>query len=167
VNLTLELPDGALRRRVLRILAAFPDIAITSEGGTTAAIGDGDIPLPGEPLAHLLDLLGDALESKTGSPAERKARTLADTALSGGTAVSFPAPVGTLWAEPVGDALLAPTEGLHCGAMASNGSGAYAVVDELSFVEAIVTAAPVVAMAMRTGELDAARRCGLGIAERA
>ena len=167
MNLTLELPDGALRRRVLRILAAFPDIAVTSEGGTSAAVGEGDIPLPGEPLDHLLDLLSASLESVTGSPPTRRARTLTDAALSGGTAVSFPDPVGTLWAEEVGGTLLAPTDGVHCGALVSNGAGAYAVADETTFVEAIVTAAPIVAAATRASELDAARRCGLGIAERA
>ncbi|NND85504.1 MAG: hypothetical protein HKN46_10195 [Acidimicrobiia bacterium] len=167
MNLTLDLPDGPLRRRVARILEAFPDIAVTSEGGTRAAIGDGDIPLPAEPIAHLLDLLAESLEARTGEAPERRARTLADSPLAGGTAVSFPPPTGTLWAEDVGGILLAPTEGTHSSALVSNGAGAYAVADERDFLEAIMTAAPIVAAATRTGELAAARQCGLGIAEQA
>lgn len=167
MNLTLELPDGALRRRVLRILAAFPDIAVTSEGGTRAGIGDGEIALPAEPLAHLLDLLGAALEEQTGAPAVRRSRTVEDTPLRRGTSVSFPPPTGSLWAEQVQGVFLAPTDGVHCGVLASNESGAYAVADERDFVEAILTAAPIVAAAERTSELAAAKACGLGVAERA
>ena len=167
MNLTLELPDGALRRRVLRILAGFPDIAITNEGGTRAAVGDADIALPEEPVAHLLHLLSEELQRRSGVPATRLARTLVDAPLDRGTAVSFPTPTGTLWADEVGGVLLAPTTGDHCGVLVSNDSGAYAVSDEVSFVEAIVTAAPIVAAAERIGELEAAKRCGVGLAERA
>lgn len=167
MNLTLELPDGPLRRRVLKILSGFPDIAVTKEGGTSAGTGDAEIPLPDEPLAHLLELLADSLAERTGTPASQRARTLADTPLGDGVAVAFPPPTGPLWAEEVAGVLLAPTDGNHCGVIASNEAGAYAVADETAFVEAIVTAAPIVAVATRTSQLAAARRCGLGVAERA
>ena len=151
MNLTLGLPDGPLRRRVLRILEGFPDIAVTAEGGTTAGFDDAEISLPADPLAHLLTLLTERLENRTGAPATSRARTLDDTPLAQGIAVSFPAPTGSLWADEVGGVLLAPTEGAQCGVLAANDAAAYAVADERDFVEAILTAAPIVARALRIG----------------
>ncbi len=167
MNLTLQLPDGPLRRRVQRVLGGFPDIAVTSEGGTTAGFADAEIVLPEDPLARLLELLGDALEERTGEQPSSRARTLVDAPLTEGIAISFPDPAGSLWADSVGGVLLAPTKAAHCGVFAANDSGAYAVADEREFVEAIVTAAPIVARALRISELEAAKRCGLGVAERA
>lgn len=167
MNLTLELPDGPLRRRVLRVLGGFPDISVTTSGGTTAGFGDAEIPLPTDPLRHLLGLLTVALEARTGTGPRTRAHTLDDTALTQGIAVSFPAPTGSLWADDVGGTLLAPTGGPHCGVLVANDDGAYAVSDEREFVEAIVTAAPIVAHALDIDELAAAKRCGLGLAERA
>lgn len=167
MNLTLELPEGPLRRRVQRVLEGFPDIAVTNEGGTTAGFGAAEIMLPEDPLGHLLTLLCTALEQRTGTPPGSLAHTLGDTPLTRGIAVSFPDPTGSLWADQVGGVLLAPTDGPYCGVLAANDTGAYAVADERDFVEAIVTAAPIIARALRIDELDAAKRCGLGIAERA
>ncbi len=166
MRLVLSLDDPSLRRRVERVLGSFPDVVLDEAGDRTASIGDPDISLPSDPVRHLGLLLASEVERRSGSPATTIAATIADNPLPHGVRVAFPPPVGPTWAEMVGGILLAPVASGYAGVIASNDHLTLAVVDDARFLAAVVTAAPLLAVAQGISELEAAGLAGLALAER-
>ncbi len=164
MRIALSLADEQLARRVKRVLASFPQVVVADDAGRTAAV-DGDIPVPSEPTRHLAALLATEVERRSGAGISTIAATVRDTPLRSGTAVGFPKPLGTVWGEIVGGVLLAPVSSRYAGALASNDTLALAVIDDGRFLDAIVTAAPIISEARGVTELAAMSLAGLSLAE--
>lgn len=175
--------SSPLRRRVERVVAAEPGVRVAALDKVPRPdlLGiDGPVPegvasevvvdLPGHPVSHLADLLSAKACSLAGTDApDLIAYTVAGSSLGSGTAVTFPPPVGALWAERRGDRLVAP----HAGPLAAvavsatglRGAVRLGVVDHADFMAAIAMAAPLLAIIRGESELEATEAAGLEIAE--
>jgi hypothetical protein len=172
-----------IRRRVERVIAAEPgvrvvDLAATDRVDIAAVHGPVPdhveagmvVPMPIDPLPHLAGLLaGRACAAAGTDRADYTAVTTPGTELGGGVAVTFPPPVGALWARREGDHLVAPVAGdlaaIAVAATGPRGAVRLGAVDVHDFLVAIALAAPVMAAITGRDELDTAVTAGLEFAE--
>lgn len=167
-----------LRRRLERVLSAEADVRVVDLDAARRVdiaaihgalpdhvVADLVVALPLDPVAELADwLAAEAVEVAGVAAPDQVALTRPGVPLDGGTAVTFPPPLGAQWAEAEGVRMIAPVEGDLAGIVVSAGRTRLGVVDEHDFLAAIGLAAPVVAAIRGIDLLAAARVAGLGVA---
>jgi len=172
-----------LRRRVERVVAAEAGVRVVDLGSVDrvdiAAVHgpppdgvevDRIVPMPIDPLLHLARLLGARAQVLAGTDStDLIAVTTSGAGLAGGTPVTFPPPVGAVWARAHDGVLVAPVDGdlgaIAVAATGIRGAVRLGVVDMAEYLMALALAAPVLAAITGGDELEAVRAAGLEIAE--
>ena len=166
-----------LRGRLERALAAEPDVTVVDVSRShdvavvdTSGEHEHEVVLPADPMRHLADLLVADVCATAGSDSiSLLAHTRPARPHSNGIGVSFPEPIGPLWARRDGDVLVAasdsPLTGVVAEATGRRGRVRRAIVDSHDFLATVGLATPVIARITGEDPLTVARRLGVVVAE--